>query len=270
MRCQDLQEWIPDFLAGNLTPENSRLLESHLAGCAGCRAQLEQARSIWSALGELPEREPGPGLRGRFYAMLEEEKRLLVRVEKRSVLERIDRWIDSWWPRRPAVQMATAVALLVAGVLAGAGLKPESVKSDEIARLRDDVQQMRQMVSLSLLERDSSSERLRGVNWSTQIAEPSGELLASLQNTLESDPSPNVRLAAVDALAVFHDEPGVMDALTHALSRESSPVVQIELIDMMTAIQQRKALEALKNFIEMKNVEPEVKDHARERISQFM
>jgi len=71
-------------------------------------------------------------------------------------------------------------------------------------------------------------------------------------------------------LALFRDEPGVVDALTHALSQESSPMVQIALIDLMTVIQERKALDALRDFIEMQNVNPTVKEHAENRISDFI
>ena len=157
--------------------------------------------------------------------------------------------------------------MLVVGVVAGTRLEPGNRGNGEVAHLRDEVEQMQQMVSLSLLNEESSSDRLRGVNWSTRIAEPSRELLTTLTRTLDSDPNVNVRLAAVDALSLFRDEPGVVDALTTALSQESSPSVQIALIDLMKAIQERKALDALRRFIEMQNIDPEVKEHAQKQIS---
>jgi hypothetical protein len=270
MNCQGLRELIPDYLTGQLSTEALRQFEAHLMACEDCRAELEQMESTWVTLGKLPEEEPGPELRGRFYTMLEDEKRKLARSERDSWLRRIDKWINSWWPRRPAIQMALLVAFLVVGLAAGRRLETGQPRNGEITQLRDEVQQMHQMVSLSLLGQESSSERLRGVNWSTRVAEPSDALLASLENTLSSDPNVNVRIAAVDALALFRDEPGVVDVLVDALPEETSPMVQVALIDLLVAIQEKKALESLRRFVETQNVIPTVKEHAESRISDFM
>jgi len=272
MNCNDLRNLMTDYLAGQLSPESLREFESHRSECADCRAELEQMESVWVSLGDMPDREPGPGVRSRFYSMLEDEKRRVARAERKSWMKRIDEWLASWWPRRPAVQMAMVVAFLVVGLAAGSRLDTgtAATPNGEIAQLRGEVEQMQQMVSLSLLNETSTSERLRGVNWSTRVAEPSDALLASLTNTLESDPNENVRLAAVDALALFRDEPGVVDALTAALAQETSPMVQIALIDLMTVIQERRALEALRGFIETNNIDPSVKEHAKNSINDFM
>lgn len=270
MNCQELRDLIPDYLSGQLVTEALRLFESHLMDCENCRSELEQMESAWVALGDIPDEEPGPELRGRFYAMLEGEKRRLARAKRGSLLKRAEIWVDSWWPRRPAIQMAMLAVFLVVGLAIGTGLEPGRRGDGEVAQLRDEVEQMHQMVSMSLLGQESSSERLRGVNWSTKVSEPSEAFLESLTNTLQSDRSVNVRLAAVDALSLFRDEPGVVEALTSALSQETSPTVQIALIDLLTAVQERKALEALRDFVDTQNVIAPVKEHAERRISDFM
>jgi len=270
MNCLDLRDWIPELLAGQLSEESVRRCEAHLEHCSGCSLELEQIKAVWTELGELPEDDPSPGLRGRFYAMLEEEKRRAGRAERAPWTKRFEGWVDSWWPRRPVVQLAGVAVVLVVGIVAGTRLESVPRGNGEVSHLRDEVEQMQQMVSLSLLNKESSSDRLQGVNWSTRIAEPSRELLTTLTRTLESDPNVNVRLAAVDALSLFRNEPGVFDALTTALSQESSPSVQVALIDLMTAIQEGKSLDALSRFIEMQNIDPEVKQHAKNQISDFM
>jgi hypothetical protein len=269
MNCQGLRDLIPDYLAGELPSDALKEFEAHLMQCDDCQAELEHFESTWVALGELPEEEPGPELRGRFYSMLEDEKRRLARAERGSLLKRFERWLDSWMPKRPAVQVAMAAMLLVVGVAAGTRLETGPRGDGEIAQLRGEVEQMQEMVSMSLLSQASTSERLRGVNWSAKVSEPSQELLTSLTNTLESDPNINVRLAAVDALTLFRDEPTVVDAVTKALARESSPTVQIALIDLLTVIQEKKALDALRRFIDENNINPSVKEHAENRISDF-
>lgn len=270
MKCQELRELIPDYLTKQLPADAYPQFEAHLKRCDDCRSQLEQMESAWTKLGELPDAEPGPQLRSSFYAMLEEEKRRLRRANRGSLLERFEKRLASVWPSRPALQMATAALCMIIGAAAGIGLKSDSGGNGDLLQLHSEVEEMRQMVSLSLLNQNASSERLRGVNLSTQVDKPSDALLTSLTNTLESDPNVNVRLAAVDALAAFRDEPGVVDAAVQALAQEPSPIVQIALIDFLIAVQEKKSLEALKNFIQLKNVDPTVKEHAREKISVVM
>jgi hypothetical protein len=269
MNCQELREMIADYLAGKLSPDDLRRFEAHRMECEKCRVELEESESAWTSLGQLPDEVPGPELRGRFYAMLESEKRRIARAERRAWLKRLDSWLGSWWPRRPVVQMGMAAVLLVVGFAVGSGLEPAPEGDEEVAQLRTEVRQMQEMVSMSLLGQSSTSERLRGVNWSARVDNPSDALLTSLENTLESDPSVNVRLAAVDALGFFRNEPGVVEALTNALAHETSPTVQIALIDMLTVIQEKKALEALRRFVDSQRAIPSVKEHAEKRIGDF-
>ncbi|UCG53854.1 MAG: HEAT repeat domain-containing protein [Candidatus Latescibacterota bacterium] len=267
MNCQVLRDLIPDYLAAELSRDTFDQFEAHLRVCEGCRVELEQMETVWKTLGDVPDEEPSPGLRSRFYAMLESEKRRITRTDKGSWLTRIETWVASWWPRRPVVQVAVAIAIFVVGLAGGRGLRTGFDRDGELTQLRDEVQQMHETVALSLLSKEASSDRLRGVNWSARVTDPSEALLASLTNTLNSDPNVNVRIAAVEALALFRDEPGVVDALADALARETSPMVQIGLIDLLIVIQEKQALEALRNLIEMQHVIPSVKEHAEHRLS---
>jgi anti-sigma factor RsiW len=270
MNCKELQDQVADYLAGRISPESLQLFEAHLMDCENCRVELEQMESTWMALGKLPAETPGPAMRSRFYAMLEEEKRCLARESRVSWYRRAESWIDSWWPRRPAVQMALIVVLMAAGLFAGSRLETAAPVNGEVAELRGEVQQMYQMVSLSLLNQDSSSDRLRGVNWSSRVTEPSDDLLYSLTTAVSADPNENVRLAAVDALSYFRGQPGVVDTLMRALSGESSPMVQVALIDVLIAVQETKTLEALKRFVEQSDASPPVKQHAESRMTEFL
>ncbi len=270
MNCQELKDLVPDYLAGVLSPEALRRFEAHLMDCENCRLELKGMETAWAALGDLPDEDPLPEMRGRFYAMLEEEKQNLARAQRVPWYRRVESWLDNWWPRRPAVQMVMIVVVAAAGILAGSGLEGGTGDNGEISELRGEVQQMYQMMSMSLIGQESSSDRLRGVNWSSRVEEPSSDLLYSLSSTLSSDPNENVRLAAVDALSSFHDRPGVLDALTQSMAVEDSPVVQIALIDLLIALQEKKSLEALKQIIEQRDLIPPVKQHAETQIKDFL
>lgn len=267
MKCKDIEERFSDYLSGGMTSGEKRDFKKHLAGCEGCRVQCEHMETAWKALGKLPEEEPSPAQRSRFYAMLETEKRR--ELDKVSLSQRIERWVTSLWPRRPVVQFGFSLIFLVVGLFVGTRIQMNGHRNGEMAMLREEVSDMRQMVSMSLLNNPSSSERLRGVSFSSTVRRPSDTLLESLLNTLNSDPNVNVRLSAVDALFAFSSRPGVRDALIASLSTQTSPLVQISLIDLLVQMQEKRSLEALRRLIQDQGVDHTVKRYAEKRIDDL-
>src|SRR5678810_726677 len=101
---------------------------------------------------------------------------------------------------------------------------------------------MRQMVALSLMQQQSASERLKGVNWSYQLQQPGNDVLRALLDTLIHDSNVNARLATVDALRQFGDKPVVRRGLIDAMTRGDSPMVRVALIDLAVDLQEKESI----------------------------
>ena len=129
---------------------------------------------------------------------------------------------------------------------------------------------MRQTAALSLLSQPSASDRLQGISYSTAVHNPNVKTLAALVNTLNNDPNPNVRLAAVEALYLFRNQPGVKESLLDSLAVQSSPLVQVALIDLLVEIREQRAAEALKALIKNAKLDPDVKKLAEQGIKQLI
>jgi anti-sigma factor RsiW len=54
MRCFDVQVELEAYVDGELSPERTVLLEQHLAGCEGCRAELARLQAVVAALESWP------------------------------------------------------------------------------------------------------------------------------------------------------------------------------------------------------------------------
>jgi HEAT repeat protein len=104
------------------------------------------------------------------------------------------------------------------------------------------------LVGLSLMQQTSASERLRGVSWSSGIDRPGDELVEALVGALRHDPSDNVRLATVDALRRFADRDAVRRGAIEALPQQTSPLVQVALIDFVVEVNDRNAIETLRRL----------------------
>ena len=141
-------------------------------------------------------------------------------------------------PRRPAYQIALSLVLIAAGLGGGylLNVRSRSAARTEVAGLKSEVDDMRRIVAVSLLKQASPSERLMGVSWSARIDRPGDEIIATLLDTLNQDSNVNVRLAAVDALYLFYDHPEVKQGLLNSLARQTSPLVQLSLINLLVEI----------------------------------
>src|SRR5204863_3924273 len=164
--------------------------------------------------------------------------------------ERMNGWLARWWPRQPHVQLAAAAALVLLGIgLGRAGRVPAAPAADDIASLRGELREMRQMVTLSLMQQQSASDRIKGVTWSSRLEEPGGEVVSALLDTLLHDPNVNVRLASIDALARFAGQQQVRQGAIDALRSASSPMVQIALIDFVVGVRDTGSIDTLKKLV---------------------
>ena len=213
MRCEEVKEQFAEYLAGTLDASVAKALEQHVASCPECQAEYAGIEALWQALGTLPTPlVPSNRMRERFSAMMADERAAADR-RPASRQDRGRTWVPSFRSGEPLVQLALAASLLIVGVLVGRALPPRQAQpalppSTEIAEVRSELKDMRQMLTLSLMQQQSATERLRGVSWTAQIDQPGNEVVSALLDTLLHDPNVNVRLAAIDALRRFSDGTG--------------------------------------------------------------
>ena len=168
------------------------------------------------------------------------------------------------WQSQPWVQFAGAAALLVLGVALGRFVTstPSPQPNSEIALLREELRDTRQMVTLSLLQQQSASERLKGVTTSSQLEQPSTEVVSALLETLKRDPNVNVRLASVDALRRFGNRDAVRKSVVEALPEQESPLVQIAMVDFILESAGPEARSVLQRLVEDMMLNQAVRDRA--------
>ncbi|HEX5758788.1 MAG TPA: hypothetical protein VF121_06300 [Thermoanaerobaculia bacterium] len=233
------------------------------------RPEDEAQRRLWEALARLPEEAPGPGLRRRFYRMLEEET--AAAAAERSPA-RAGRWRDRLLPwldfPRPAFGgLAWALPALAIGVLVGALLPGRAAAPQrDVAALRQEVTSLSRLVALSLLEQDSASERLKGVSYGREAGLSDPRVLDALLAAVAHDENDNVRLAAIDALADVAGRPGVQRELIDGFPRQQSPLVQIALVDLLA--EARGARPRLRKLADDPAVDPTVRDYLRRRLER--
>jgi hypothetical protein len=206
----------------------------HLASCETCRNEVSRIGTLWQSLDLLPLEEPSGQVRERFYEMLGAYRQGLASAEPRHRFH-------SW-------QLAAAAALLAVGLGLGYIVRGNGQAPAEVSQLREEVANMRQLVALSLMQQQSASDRLRGVSWAYR-AEPSDrEVLGALVTAVNHDSNVNVRLAAVDALRRFSASPETGRAALQSLSKQTTPIVQVALIDLLVDLKDPEAAPELRRL----------------------
>lgn len=255
MRCEDTSAKLADYLGGTLSEAEREALESHARSCPACQQELEGACEMWQRLGRMRASAPDTqAMRARFDAMMADavagEAALQVRSARPSARGRASRWMRRNRAVRPLLQAAAAAILVVVGVQVGRQMSAPTpaITSPDVTALRDEVRDLRQMVTISLMQQQSVTERLKGVSWSSQLDQPGNEVVSALIDTLMHDANVNVRLASIDALKRFAEREVVRNAAVRALDTQKSPLVQMALIDFVVETQDREALDALRRL----------------------
>lgn len=260
-----VQNRLPEYLAHELDRHEQAEIEAHIQECTSCREEYDTLLRLWSKLGTLPEEKPSERVRSRFFAMMAAyEEGLRDSAESPApFLAAVNRMVARIWPHQPAVQFALSVLLLVLGMYGGSRMfETGESHQAELYQLRGEVRQMSHLLTLSLLNQQSASERLRGVAWTYQMENPDEQVLSALIRALKYDSNVNVRLAAVDALGNFLGDPNVQNEVLETLPRESSPMVQIALVDLL--VQERVKQSA--DILERMRRDPDVNALVKNRI----
>jgi anti-sigma factor RsiW len=264
MKCEEIRDLMLEILDGESDAADRGLFETHIAGCPACAEEFRRLNETWTRLGVLPSERPSAALSDRFYAMLENEQKKRARPG----------FAEAWAALRlrPAFRYGAALVLVLAGVGGGflAGSRGAARGGSRIESLSRQVQDMRQSMAETLLQQASSSERIRGVNTLEKVQAPGRRTIDALLQTLDSDPSVNVRLAAADALYLFAGQPGVKEGVIRSLAGQVSPSVQVALIDLLVDMREKRAVEALKLLAGNAKLNPDVRRKAELGVRQLM
>lgn len=267
MTCDEIKTLFSEYWSQTLGEKDELEFEAHIATCDSCRRDAEQLGALWRKLALIPAEEPGPQVRARFYDSLTAFRHGLESAQKK-------RWRDrllALWPAQPAWQMGISFALLAIGVGLGYELRPAAVQpagetpaeTSEVAQLRGEVSNMRQMVALSLLQQQSAGERLRGVSYAYQVPASDTQVLSALLATVNTDPNVNVRIAAVDALHAFGASPVTRAAVIQSIRKQDQPMVQIALIDLLVDLHESEARPELEKIAADQKINEAVRQHAK-------
>lgn len=253
MKSNHVPELLADYLDGLLDPDQHLAVEEHLRSCQSCSVELEETRELLKAFKEEHNAIPSAQLKHKFYQMLEEEK------QRSSNVIHIDRK-SNWVPG--LLKIAAGIALL-AGAFALGKFQEQKQSNLAIAALENKSLEIKETAMLSLMENQSASRRIQGVNYIEEFADPDKAIIEALADRMLHDDNKNVRLSAVEALGNFTTSATVKSAFISALETENDPSIQITIIHTLVAIQEKKAIVPMQKLLQQQETQPFVKQQIK-------
>jgi anti-sigma factor RsiW len=273
--CGAIRPLLPDYADQALPAADLARVAAHLPTCPACQAALAQLNTLLNDLDALPPLPPPSALREDFMAMLQREKAALAATKAEEYLPnltaqpqetpsseaRTGRVVPLWGPPSSGwLRLAASVALVLVGL--ALGLTVRFGRRPEVAEVQATPASLSVQLAAAVREPAAATERLQLVGEAPTHVQPGDPAVQALIHTLDTDPNPNVRLAACEALYHLRADPRVGPALVEALPLQTDPNVQITLIELLVRLRETRAVPHLQRLAQRPDALPVVRQQA--------
>lgn len=253
------EQQMMDYLNGDLSAEALSHFEKLLAEDAELSQEVTELKQMMSKLEQYSSinmPEPSEAMDAQFYQMLNEE------VQKSEVSEvGLLKKLASWFSLPQMRKVGFAFSMMAFGVFVGHYWQlldqQSSVQAQQVA-IKD--QQIQALTVLSLLDMPSANKRMLAVSLASMNEQPDAMVVNALLNTLKQDKNINVRLEALQVLAKHSSSENVRTGLVQAIDYQKSPMLQIALANLMLDLDEKQAIQPIKEMLEQPDLLQPVKE----------
>lgn len=252
----NIQNLINKYNEGLADPAEVAELEKLIEGGQVAITDLRSLALLDKRIVKMESLSPSMDLDDKFYAALAKEKKSITKPQSSFQWRSFFQWNP---------QTGFALALLVVGLVGGYMINSLS-PNKEVKELSGQISEMKEMMMLNMLEKESATDRLKAVSLTSDIDKVSKKVTDALIHVLNNDPSANVRLATLDALTAYAKNPDVRVKLVQSIATQDDPLVQIGLAELMVELHEKSSVKELRKLMDGKTTPKEVKEKLKESI----
>ena len=240
MKNQKIIDWKIASLANNDNSELTDEMESFLQSNRQLQEELLFIEHFWTN-DVKPLVMPSDKLDANFYQMLSRAQSAQQQTmqprdnassySKEQTLSLMDK-VKSWFMPTSIAQFATLTFVFVLGFNLNQAPNIDR-NSDDFSVLQQDISSLTTVIAMSMLQKDSASERLSGVAYSRQTDLSNPRLVEQLIALLARDKSTSVRLAIIKSLSELKYFRSSEQQLFNMTIKEENVLVQIELCRLL-------------------------------------
>jgi len=267
MKNQKIIDWKIASLANNDSSELSEEMQSYLKGNKQLQEELLFIEHFWTNDAE-PLVMPTDKLDANFYQMLSKAQSAQQQTDQQkndyrsSPQDQPSSLIDivkNWFTPTPIAQFATLTLVFVLGF--NLNQTPNDERNSEVySGLQQDISSLTTVLAMSMLQKDSASERLSGVAYSRQTDLSNPLLVEQLIALLARDKSTSVRLAIINSLEQLTSFGSSEQQLFTLLIEEENLLVQIELCRLLLNYGSVDIKKLLTEQVNQQQLKPEVRE----------
>ncbi len=247
MNTEQLHELILNYLDGNLDPSKLGALTTELESLGYDLKNLAELQALVKGMDQIKIPEPSKEMDDRFYQMLEEEINL---SEQKAKGQSIVKWLNSFFSSSFTPKLSYGLIMLLIGWIIGFWITPNATVSNQMSQMNTEMQQMKNMAMLTMLNQPMASDRLKALGMIASSSIDNSQIIESLLSALNTDKDANVRLVAAEALFTLANNKNVRDGLIYSVKEQASPMIQIALIDGLVAMNVQDAVPEFRALIE--------------------
>lgn len=253
-----------DFISGNMSEEEEKDFRNFLDKNPEYKSEFEKLSNTWKMINALDAPQTSEKMDETFFSMLSQE---VGKTKKENIGELFMGWLSS--VLKP--QLAYGVILLGVGFGVGYYMNfGDNTKGTNTTVINEETEDVRQKLVLTLLEQPSANQRLQGVSEANKFEGVDEKVIMALLQTLNNDSNVNVRLAAIESLTNYVDDPLVRQGLVQSIPYQESPILQVTLANLMVALQEKASIEPFKQLLQEKVLDTTVQKKIKKSIASII
>ncbi len=240
MKNQEIIDWKIASLTNNVSSELSVEMQTYLNANKQLQEELLFIEQFW--INDIKSSVmPSDKLDANFYQMLSSAQSAQHETTQQNTEHRSSEYkvplslidtVKSWLMPKPIAQFATLTLVFVLGM--NVSQAPNNERDNAIySGLQQDISSLTTVLAMSMLQKDSASERLSGVAYSRQTDLSNPLLVEQLIALLARDKSTSVRLAIINSLSQLKSFASAEQQLLTLAIQEENLLVQIELCRLL-------------------------------------
>ena len=267
MDTNKINELMIDYLADSLSSDEKLAFEQFLKEHPNHQKEFNELSSSWNALGDHESPDPSKEMDAKFYSMLDDYKEQTSTRSSFSLNFLFDPLFTFFTQNNN--QWLYRLAMLVIGLGLGYTLNFNANGNDipQLAQL--ETQEVRESLVLTLLEQPAANKRMQALNETNKLDKVNETIVDALLKTLNNDDNVNVRLAAIESLLLFADEPIVREGLVKSIRYQEDPMVQVTIAKVMVALQEKGAREELHKLLEKEDLNSSVREELEKSVQSL-
>jgi hypothetical protein len=249
----DKEKWeskLIDYIDGKCSEEVRMEIARALEQNLDVQKLYKELCEVIKAMDSVSSLEPSGKLKAEFEKALKQE---LAAQSKNT---------PTFFISPMVYRIAAGFVLVMVSVGIGYWIIKNQERERELAELKKQVEDTRNMMVAMIDNQQSASQRMVGVSVAYELKTADDQIVNVLVRTMNEDPNTNVRLAALEALGKFNEEDIVRQGLVNSLSTQKDPVVQIALIQLLVKLKAKGVVNQLKKLTQDGSVMKAVKDEA--------